>query len=248
MQLIYRRNIVSSIIFMVFIKFIYYRDPWMILFWINICLTICDYKSYRGIYVYICVYEWCTIYFQQIPNFDKSHLLPNITMTISHVKIYLVCLIIYNILYDKLSLRRLPHCPVIGMGSEIYKITKPLNTLRPRQNGRHFADDIFKRIFLNESVSISIKISLKFVSKSQFIIFLNCQATSHYLNQWWLIYWRIYASLGLNDLFFYDYEFITRSTVTPFDISCYSPGNFGWRKYASFHSIQRMTTQSKNID
>ena len=26
------------------------------------------------------------------------------------------------------------------------------------------------------------------------------QATSHYLNQWWLVYWRIYASLGLNDL------------------------------------------------
>ena len=23
---------------------------------------------------------------------------------------------------------------------------------------------------------------------------------SHYLNQWWLLYWRIYASLGLNDL------------------------------------------------
>ena len=26
------------------------------------------------------------------------------------------------------------------------------------------------------------------------------QATSHYLNQWWLVYWRIYASLGLNKL------------------------------------------------
>ena len=26
------------------------------------------------------------------------------------------------------------------------------------------------------------------------------QATSHYLNQWWLIYWCIYASLGLNEL------------------------------------------------
>ena len=26
------------------------------------------------------------------------------------------------------------------------------------------------------------------------------QATSHYLNQWWLVYWRIWASLGLNDL------------------------------------------------
>ena len=38
-----------------------------------------------------------------------------------------------------------------------------LNTLRPRQNGRHFPDDIFKCIFLNESGQISIKISLKFV-------------------------------------------------------------------------------------
>ena len=39
------------------------------------------------------------------------------------------------------------------------------NTLRPRQNGRHFPDDIFKCIFLNENVWISIKISLKFVPK-----------------------------------------------------------------------------------
>ena len=39
------------------------------------------------------------------------------------------------------------------------------NTLRPRQNGRHFADDTFKCIFLNENVRISIKISLKFVPK-----------------------------------------------------------------------------------
>ena len=38
-----------------------------------------------------------------------------------------------------------------------------LNTLRPRQNGRHFADDIFKWIFLNKNVWISINISLKFV-------------------------------------------------------------------------------------
>ena len=38
-----------------------------------------------------------------------------------------------------------------------------INTLRPRQNGRHFPDDIFKWIFLNEIIWISIKISLKFV-------------------------------------------------------------------------------------
>ena len=39
------------------------------------------------------------------------------------------------------------------------------NTLRPRQNGCLFADHTFKRVFLNENVRISIKISLKFVPK-----------------------------------------------------------------------------------
>ena len=34
-----------------------------------------------------------------------------------------------------------------------------VNTLRPRQNGRHFTDDIFKGIFLNEVVWILLKIS-----------------------------------------------------------------------------------------
>ena len=40
-----------------------------------------------------------------------------------------------------------------------------LNTLRPIQNGRHFSDDIFKCIFLNENVWISIKIPVKLVPK-----------------------------------------------------------------------------------
>ena len=39
----------------------------------------------------------------------------------------------------------------------------PMLTLRLRQNGRHFRDDIFKSIFFNENVWIAIKISLKFV-------------------------------------------------------------------------------------
>ena len=39
------------------------------------------------------------------------------------------------------------------------------NTLRQRQNGRRFADETFKCIFLNENVRISIAISLKFVPK-----------------------------------------------------------------------------------
>ena len=36
-----------------------------------------------------------------------------------------------------------------------------------QDNGRHFPDDLFKCIFLNENVLISIKISLKFVPKGQ---------------------------------------------------------------------------------
>ena len=38
------------------------------------------------------------------------------------------------------------------------------NTLRPRQNGRHFTDNNFKTIFLNENCCMLIQISLKYVS------------------------------------------------------------------------------------
>ena len=44
--------------------------------------------------------------------------------------------------------------------------TTLLNTLRPRQNGRHLPDDIFKCILLNAIVWIVTKMSLKFVPKS----------------------------------------------------------------------------------
>ena len=45
-------------------------------------------------------------------------------------------------------------------------MSKDFDTLRPRQNGHHFADDIFKCIFLNENIWILIKISLKIVPKA----------------------------------------------------------------------------------
>ena len=38
-----------------------------------------------------------------------------------------------------------------------------VNTLKPRHDGRYFADDVLKCIFLNENVWISLKIALKFV-------------------------------------------------------------------------------------
>ena len=40
---------------------------------------------------------------------------------------------------------------------------KKINTLRSKQNGRHFPDDIFKRTFFNENNCVLIKISLKYV-------------------------------------------------------------------------------------
>ena len=40
-----------------------------------------------------------------------------------------------------------------------------VNTLRPRQDGRYFADDVLKCIFWNENVWIWLKIPLKFVPR-----------------------------------------------------------------------------------
>ena len=86
-----------------------------------------------------------------------------------------------------------------------------INTLRLRQIGHCFPDDIFKCIFLNENIWISIKISLKFVSKGPInnfpalveIMAWRCPGTSHsshYLNQWWLDYRCINPWLSLNEL------------------------------------------------
>ena len=44
-------------------------------------------------------------------------------------------------------------------------MTSLFNTLRLRQNGRHFEDDIFNCIFLNENIWISIMISPRSVPK-----------------------------------------------------------------------------------
>ena len=51
------------------------------------------------------------------------------------------------------------------MTNESPKYLSQLNTLRPGTNGRHFAEDIFKCMFINEDVRISLKISLKFIPR-----------------------------------------------------------------------------------
>ena len=71
----------------------------------------------------------------------------------------LICLLIQNIRSHKLwslqytgpNLAHLCACRI--------------NSLRPRQNGRHFADDTFRRIFFNENLWTLLRNSLKIVPK-----------------------------------------------------------------------------------
>ena len=83
-----------------------------------------------------------------------------------------------------------------------------VNTLRPPQNSRYFADDIFRWIFLNENVWISLKIPLEIVPQIQInnipsstqIMAWRRPGEKPLSEPWWLVYWRIYASLGINEL------------------------------------------------
>ena len=55
------------------------------------------------------------------------------------------------------------HAYVTTHDMETLSTLLSLNTLRPRQNGRHFAYDVFKLIFLNGNVWIPIKSLQSFV-------------------------------------------------------------------------------------
>ena len=59
------------------------------------------------------------------------------------------------------------HEPVFHRICCLAKSHEMFNTLRSRQNGSYFADNIFTSIFLNQNVVISIKISLKFVPMTE---------------------------------------------------------------------------------
>ena len=55
-----------------------------------------------------------------------------------------------------------------GIGSTAKEMISLFNSLRPKRDRRYFADDIFKCIFLNGNVWISINISMKVVPKGPF--------------------------------------------------------------------------------
>ena len=68
---------------------------------------------------------------------------------------------IYFILYNMTHITNLRYRLTVYLSFTI----DCLNTLRPRQYGRRFPDDVFKYIFLNENDWISLNISLKFIPK-----------------------------------------------------------------------------------
>ena len=99
-------------------------------------------------------------------------------------------------------------CEHIVVCSQILK-NDYINIMRPRQqNCPRFADDTYKCIFFNEiyefrlrlhwSLFLVFKLTISYHWPRQWLDL--DQETSDYPNQWWLIDWRIYASLGLNEL------------------------------------------------
>ena len=80
------------------------------------------------------------------------------------------------------------------------------NSSLPGQKGRHFADDIFRCIFVNEKFCILIKILLKFVSvgpidNNPSLVETMVLVQNRQLAFIWThadpIHWRIYAALGV---------------------------------------------------
>ena len=95
-----------------------------------------------------------------------------------------------------------------------------INSLRPRQNGRLFADDTLKCIFLNENVRISIKISLKvfffffFFFFCPKIIFINfiCQHHGKVLTNFFFFF---FFNFFILHIYIYTGQGFTSAPTTP---------------------------------
>ena len=116
------------------------------------------------------------------------------------------------------------------------KTHSPWHIEATETNGRHFPDDIFNWIFLVEIVWISIKISLNFVSRGK----INNIPALVQMMAWRrprdkplsepimvsLVYWHIYAPLGLNELIFHSKMLLPFShwNRSPFKLGVASEG------------------------
>ena len=94
----------------------------------------------------------------QPQSYTRTH-----THTHTHTHIYIyIYIYTYIYTYQPWSCKRVVK---LSHGEKKKQAQCFFNSSSPGQNGRYFADDIFKRIFVNENFSILIKISLKFVPK-----------------------------------------------------------------------------------
>ena len=85
-----------------------------------------------------------------------------------HTILYQGCFYVKNLVDGSVIAQFLScSCNLLGSVRENWLV----NTLRPRQNGRHSADDIFKCIFLNENVWIPIKIHWNLFLRVELTIF-----------------------------------------------------------------------------
>ena len=89
-----------------------------------------------------------------------------------------VCQKDFNAIEMLLALFAVNQCYPRSCCYEGYSPETHLNTLTPRQNGRHFAYDIFHSIFLNENSHISIELSVNFVPSVQLTLF------NHWFRYW----------------------------------------------------------------
>ena len=108
-------------------------------------------------------------------------------------------------------------CTYLGGGCLLFRILKLTTQKWSDMHLTHWGRDkmaaIFQTTFWNGFSSMKmyeyrLKFHLSLFLRVKLTIFRHWfrkwlgadQATSHFMNQWWLVCWRIYASLGLNEL------------------------------------------------
>ena len=120
-------------------------------------------------------------HFVHLPPWHKDHIknvlfFNNILFIITNIfTLRLNCDAIQELICEiQVNDDQVPRCYIMSLGlNELIKSTSlvlvllvmAVNTLRPRQNGCRFPNNIFKQIFMNKNIWISIKFSLKFVPK-----------------------------------------------------------------------------------
>ena len=116
---------------------------------------------------------------------------------------------------------------------------KELNTLRPRQNGRLFTDDIFKCVLLNENAWISIKISLKFVPKG---LTNNIPALVQVMAWHWVGAKPLSESMMVSMLAHICVTYMGLNELKKYDYGCCQMGNV-WNSSSIYSWLQTINTR-----